>query len=100
MPPRPSSPTISYLPALVAVIILLLIAMSLLPRMDEKRLTLHVRAVFRRGQCPPRTSVSQSPRAELRIAAVPPGNVASLRRVEKEKDLTQSARRRDTQRTP
>src|ERR1700730_9739518 len=63
MPPRPSSPRISYLPALVAVTILL-------PRTDVRRLTMHVLAVLCRGQCSLGTSVSQSPRAELGIAAV------------------------------
>src|SRR6266446_5710821 len=46
MPPRPNSPRISYLPALMAVTI------SNSQGMNEKQLTVHLRAVLRGGQCP------------------------------------------------
>src|SRR4029077_12187144 len=73
MPPRPSSPRISYLPALVAVSIFVF-----LQRTDTKALTVHLLAVSCGGQCPLGTDVSELPRAELGFALEEAGDEGFL----------------------
>src|ERR1700736_5027096 len=62
MPPRPSSPRISYLPALVAVTIFVFLQGT-----DAKRLTVHVLADSCRGQCPSELGFRSCHEGRLRL---------------------------------